>query len=80
MSKKPEEYGYRALLRIATVQNVEHWEIQQRKYFIFGLYNWVPVRVVASREQAQAEIDRLERSAVIYPNMEAIFPTREEGE
>ncbi len=77
MSKKPEEYSYRAILRIATVQNVEHWEIQHRKYFIFGLYNWVPIRVVATRDQAQAEIDRLEQEAVIYPNLDAIFPKHE---
>jgi len=78
MSKKPEEYNYRAVLRLATPQNVEHWVIQQRKYFIFGLHNWESVRVTKTQEEAQGEIDRLEREAIIYPNLEAIFPTHKE--
>ena len=74
MSYQKTEPRYRAVLRLATNDNLEMWELQQKKPFLIYGTMWEPMRVVATKEDAQHEINRLESEGTIYPETDAVYP------
>ena len=66
--------SYRAVLKPRTIERLEHWEVQERRQFLFRSFAWHPIAVVETKEEAQEYINRMERASVLYPQEEFLAP------